>query len=361
MGRYRDVDVTGKDPALLADLHRFMVRLRRCEEALFEEYHPADEMRCPVHFCIGQESIPAALSQAVGPDDYLFSHHRTHGYYLAKHAPMKALFAEIYGKETGANGGKAGSQDISMSSVNFFSGAILSGATAIAVGAALGFQMRGEPHVAVAGFGEGASDEGVFWEAVNYAALKKLPMVFVCENNRYATYSDQLKRQPKDNIGEKVQAFGCDSQAIFGNDVVAAHTAVSQAVELARSGKGPQMIEAYTFRWNGHVGPEDDDVNGYRTDEERQLWRDNCPILLLEEQLYDRGLLTADGKNAMVAEIDAEIAEAFDFAKNSPFPHSADWPELNLGSATPMADKLLQDVESRPFDQNQAITIPGPY
>ena len=127
-GRYSNLSIADMDPKTVIALYRFMVRLWRCEEALMEEYHPADEMRCPVHFCVGQEAVPAALSLLLREDDYLFSHHRSHGYYLAKSAPMDALFAELYGRKTGANGGVAGSQDISMSSVNFYSGAILAGA-----------------------------------------------------------------------------------------------------------------------------------------------------------------------------------------------------------------------------------------
>src|SRR5713226_941565 len=137
-GRYGSLTVETDEAGTAKALYRFMLRLRLCEEALAREYHPADEMRCPVHFCVGQEAVPAALSLLLGKDDYLFSHHRSHGYYLAKGAPMEALFAELYGKSTGANGGVAGSQDISYPARNFYSGAILAGATAISIGAALG-------------------------------------------------------------------------------------------------------------------------------------------------------------------------------------------------------------------------------
>src|SRR5215212_10080859 len=181
-GRYRDVSLAGIEHKEAYALYAFMMRLRLCEEALAAEYHPADEMRCPVHFCVGQEAVPAALSLLLRDDDYLYCHHRSHGYYLAKHAPMPALFAELYGKATGANAGLAGSQDISFASRRFFSGAILAGATAVATGTALALQQQGGDQVAVAGFGESATDEGIFWESVNYAALARLPMVFVCEN-----------------------------------------------------------------------------------------------------------------------------------------------------------------------------------
>src|SRR5712691_227622 len=139
-GRYRGVTIGKGEAETARALLRFMLRLRMCEEALAREYHPADEMRCPVHFCIGQEAVPAALSLLLREDDYLYSHHRSHGYYLAKHAPMEALFAELNGKQTGANGGLAGSQDISYPARCFFSGAILTGATAISSGSALAFQ-----------------------------------------------------------------------------------------------------------------------------------------------------------------------------------------------------------------------------
>jgi pyruvate dehydrogenase E1 component alpha subunit len=360
-GRYRDLTIEGIDPAIVMGLYKHMVRLRRCELALIEEYHPADEMRCPVHFCVGQEAVPAALSLLLEPDDYLFSHHRTHGYFLAKGAPMRSLFAEIYGRETGANGGKAGSQDISMASVNFYGGAILSGAVAITAGAGLALQLKNRPNIAVAGFGEGATDEGVFWETISYAALRKLPIVFTCENNRYATSSPQFKRQPADNISERVQAFGVKSHALFGNDVIAVYSAIAGAIRAARSGQGPTFIEAYTYRWNGHVGPEDDDYVGYRPMSELEFWKSNCPIELLEERMAASGMLTPETKLAVEREADTEIADAFQFAKSSPFPSANGWREANYSDASPLADRLLVDLDSAQVDGNQADAIPRPY
>jgi pyruvate dehydrogenase E1 component alpha subunit len=361
MGRYRDLSISGVDTEVVKGLYSFMLRLRRCEEALMKEYHPADEMRCPVHFCIGQEAVPAALLLLLDQDDYLFSHHRSHGYFLAKGAPMNSLFAELYGRETGANGGKAGSQEISMPSVNFYSGAILAGILAIAVGAALGLQLKRKPSVAVAGFGEAAPDEGIFWEAINYAVLRKLPVVFLCENNRYATYSHQLKRQPADNISQRVAAFGAKSRALFGNDVIAVYSAVVEAIDYARNGKGPFFIEAYTYRWYGHVGPEDDDYLGYRQKSELEFWKNNCPIALLEEQMLANELLTPDSKAAIIDEIDEEISDAFEFAKSSPFPSDTNWEKLNYCTDSPLADKLLHETKFGEFDKEQPDVIPQPY
>ena len=354
-GRYHGLTLSAADPAVIARLHRFMVRLRRCEQALADEYHPADEMRCPVHFCIGQEAMPAALSESLAADDYLFSHHRSHGYYLAKGAPMRAMFAELYGKETGANGGKAGSQDISYPSVNFFSGAILAGATAIAAGAALGFQLRNEPRVAVAGFGESATDEGLFWETVNYAGLRKLPVVFVCENNNYSVFSPQRKRQAGASISERVATFGVNSVALFGNDIVKVQAAVTRAIADARAGHGPTLIEAYTYRWSGHYGPESDDLVGYRSPDEVAGWKVNCPIDLLEEAMRSCGMLSDAAKADMLRDIDAEIAEAFHFAKTSAFPRRGDWAPMNLSTRNPLADKLLPDAHVDEFDESQVV------
>ena len=361
IGRYRDLSINGMDTEVVKGLYRFMLRLRRCQEALMREYHPADEMRCPVHCCIGQEAVPAALSLLLAQDDYLFSHHRSHGYFLAKGAPMRSLFAELYGRETGASGGKAGSQEVSMPSVNFYSGAILAGILAIAVGAALGFQLKRRPSVAVTGFGDGAPDEGIFWEAINYAVLRKLPVVFLCENNRYSTYSHQLKRQPVDNIHQRVAAFGAKSRALFANDVIAVYSAIAEAINYAREEQGPFFIEAYTYRWYGHVGPEDDDYLGYRPKSELEFWKTNCPIALLEEQMVACGLLTPMIKAAIVDEIDDEIADAFKFAKSSPFPSDTNWTRLNYSTVSPLADKLLHETQLGEFDQDQADTIPQPY
>lgn len=274
---------------------------------------------------------------------------------------MKYLFAELYGRETGANGGIAGSQDISMPSLNFYSGAILAGSIAIAVGAGLGFQLRNKKCVAVAGFGEGATDEGIFWETMNYAALRKLPLVFLCENNLYATYSHQAKRQPGDNISKRVEAFGLNTRTIFGNDVIAVYLAISEAITHARMGHGPFFVEAYTYRWNAHVGPEDDDYLNYRPKSELEFWKRNCPIALLEEQMIAQGLLTSSEKAVIVDEIDREIAEAFEFSKKSRFPHVTSWSKLNYSTSSPLADKLLKDTSLGEFDQNQDDTVPEPY
>lgn len=361
MGRYSAVDFEGIDRDLGLKLYHQMLRLRRTEEALHAEYHPAEEMRCPIHFCIGQEAVPAALSVLVEPDDFMFSHHRSHGYYFAKGAPMRELFAEIYGRDTGANGGKAGSQDISHSGSKFYSGAILAGAVSIAVGAAFGLRHQKSRQISISGFGEGATDEGAFWEAMNYVGHKKLPILFVIENNRYATFSDQLKRQANDNIAERVRPFGVRATQIFGNDVALAWRTLRQEIERLRAGDGPALVEAYTYRWNSHVGPEDDSANAYRVTGEMQFWKENCPISLMEEQLRAVDWLDDAGKSRFEADVAAEIAANFKFAKESPFPQETEWHRMNYEDATPLADQLLGTVVGGEFDHYQADAKLGPY
>jgi pyruvate dehydrogenase E1 component alpha subunit len=360
-GPYRDMELSGVDRGTLHGLLGQMLRLRRTEEALLREYHPADEMRCPIHFCVGQEAVPAALSLLVRPDDYMLSHHRSHGYYFAKGAPLRELFAEIYGKATGASGGLAGSQDISHHASRFYSGAILAGAVSIAVGVALGLQIRRSASVAISGFGEGASDEGAFWEAMNYAGVCRLPILFVCENNRYATFSDQLKRQASDNMSERVSTFGVRATRIFGNDAAQVYRTLAHELQRIRDGEGPALVEAYTYRWNSHVGPEDDGVNNYRGTEEMAFWKENCPIRLLREKLVESGQLADSDLERMEAEAAREIAECFRYAKESPFPDPPDWRSLNWSTGSPVADKLLGTQSGGEFDQFQSDARLAPY
>jgi TPP-dependent pyruvate/acetoin dehydrogenase alpha subunit len=350
-GRYKAMDIGGIDANTLRSLLRQMMRLRRTEQAILNEYHPADEIRCPVHFCIGQEAMPAALSLLVEKEDYLFSHHRSHGYYFSKGAPMREFFAEIYGRATGCNEGLAGSMDLSHLDSRFFGGAILSGSIGIAVGAAQALQYRGSRQISIAGFGEGATDEGAFWEAVNFAGVRRLPVLFLCENNRYSVYSDQLKRQASDNMCERVATFGVPARRIFGNDVVLTYRTLKQEMDAMRGGAGPALIEAYTYRWNSHVGP----------DEELAFWKQNCPIRLLEQELQAAGIIDDAWQQTVDRDITAEIADNFMFAKASPFPNAVDWHAMNWNPSSPLADRFLGNSTESEFDQYQAEAKLAPY
>ena len=351
----------GIKSSTLIDLYYSMLRIRRVQEALIDEYHPADEMRCPVQFCVGQEAPPVGTCLHLEKGDYVFSGHRSHGYYLGKSGSLQGLFAELYGKSTGTNNGKAGHQEISDENVNFYSGTILVGMLAIAAGAALGFQMRGEKKVAVTIFGDGGADQGIVYESLNFAALKKLPMLFICENNGYSTYSRQEKRQGLCDLSGRARAFGVRARRLDGNDVVSVYRAAGQAIARARRGEGPTLLELDTYRWCGHVGPENDDHLEYRSSEELQEWMDRCPIVALEAALQDKHILGSALMADMEHRISEEIAGAFEFAKSSPFPR----PDALLTDV--FAERDWNDVvpvreyPETDYDYSQPESIPGPY
>ena len=301
-------------------LYKFAKRLRIIEQKLSNEYHPANQMRCPVHFCIGQEAIPASLNISLKDKDYLFSHHRSHGYYLSKNAPLKKLVAELYGKTTGANGGMAGSQDVSFSKNNFFSGAILAGAIGIAVGNALAQKLDKKRGITVVGFGESAADVGLFWESINYAFLKKLPILFICENNNYSVFSPQKKRQAGNEIFEKVKAFGNFSSKVFGNNICDLSNKVDKITNSIRKNNHPYFLEVLTYRFSSHYGPENDLEIGYRTRKELDFWKNYCPIKLLEENLLRRKLINKNFILDYEKKIEKEINQSINYAKNSKFP-----------------------------------------
>jgi len=360
--KYRKISLKNINKKLAIELYSFMLKLRLCEEAIEKEYHPADEMRCPVHFCSGEEAVPAALNSILKSEDYLFSHHRSHGYYLAKNAPMKKLFAELYGKKTGANSGLAGSQDISYTKNNFFSGAILAGAASIALGTAISFEMkRRNNKVVVTGFGEAATDQGIFWESLNYASLKKLPIIFVCENNNYSTFSPQSKRLGGTSIAERAKSFGVKSKSIFGNDVCLVYRELLKAILNARKGKGPFLLETITYRYSGHVGPLSDEFVGYRSKKEISFWKKNCPITLFEEILLKKKYLIKNDIKNIRTKIYHEINDSFIYAKKSDFPNINSLEDLNLNKETPVADKILKDLEQTNFDSDQKVILPKGY
>lgn len=351
----------GVSKATALRLYREMRTTRLAEEALIREYHPADEMRCPVHFCVGQEASSAGVCLNLRQDDYTFVGHRSHGYYLAKGGSLKALFAELYGKSTGTNAGKAGSMEICDETINFYSGAILVGTVPIAAGAALATQMRGEDRVSIAVFGDGGADQGIVYETLNLAVLKRLPIVFICENNQYSTHSRQSARHGLCDIAGRARAFGMPGRRMYGNDAIKVYLAAKRAIARARSGHGPSLLELETYRWCSHVGPEDDDYMHYRSPEELSLWKQRCPIESLQKTLVGRGILNSETIDRLDREINSEIEDAFRFAKSSPFPE----PDALLTDV--FADRPQQHIPSWgetvevPFDFHQPEAVPKPY
>lgn len=302
-------------------LYREMLRIRLVEERIADVYSE-QEMRCPVHLCIGQEGTAVGVCAALGRSDYVFGSHRSHGHYLAKGGDLRAFVAELYGKATGCCGGKGGSMHLIDLAVGFLGAVPIVGSTIpIAVGAAFGSAFAGDGRVTVAFFGEGATEEGVFQESLVFAALQELPIVFVCENNGYSVYSSLSVRQSaRRDICAVAAANGVAAVRGEGNDVGAVHALARDAVAAARRGDGPTLLELDTYRWREHCGPFYDDDLGYRPEGELEAWHRRCPVESLQTELTGRGEVGPGEIAAMSAEIEAEIDDAFRFAKESPFP-----------------------------------------
>ena len=307
---------------ILKDLFFVMIKIRKVEEKIAQLY-PQQEMRCPVHLCIGQEAIPVGVCKNLKSDDVVFCSHRSHGYYIALEGDLKALIAELYGKYTGCTKGKGGSQHLAAPETGLLgSSAIVAGTIPIAVGAALSFAMQKKSNVAIVDFGDGAIDEGVFYESLNFAALKKLPVIFICENNFYATHAHLSVRQAKNNIFQKAKVFGVSGIRIDGNNVIEVFRACKDAVKRARLGKGPTLLECRSYRWLEHVGPNYDYSLGYRTKKELKAWMKKCPIKMFQEFLLRKGLIRKSEITQTLEKINQEIKEAVSFAKESTFPSS---------------------------------------
>ncbi len=305
---------------VLVSLYTVMLKIRMFEEKIVELY-PAQEMKCPVHLCIGQEAIAAGVCQSLEREDYLFSNHRGHGHCLAKGMAMKPMMAELYGRTTGCSRGKGGSMHL-VDTAHGIAGtsAIVGGGIPMAVGTALASSQKKDRKVSVVFFGDGAYDEGVFYESFNFAALKRLPVVFVCENNFYATNSPQSSRHPTCAIAKSAAAFGAPGACVDGNNVVEVYNTAREAIERARRGSGPTLIEARTYRWKGHVGPEVDYEKGARSKEELLDWMKRCPVKNFEVALRKSGLVTEAELDTIPQAILNEIDEAVSYALKSPYP-----------------------------------------
>lgn len=303
------------------DLYARMLRIRLVEEKIAELY-PEQMMRCPVHLSVGQEAVAVGVCAALMPDDYAVSSHRSHAHYLAKGGDLKTMLGELYGRVTGCCKGKGGSMHLIDRSVGFLGAVPIVGSTIpIGVGAALGSVMRKESRVTIVFFGDAATEEGVFHEAVNFAVLKRLPVVFVCENNFFSVYSSLAARQPSTReICELARGHGIESHRGDGNDVEAVCGLAKAAAEKARAGSGPTFLEFKTYRWREHCGPYYDNHLGYRSEQEFEEWRARCPIARLKQRLLQWGSVTQQDLDGIEAALVTEVEEAVVFAKSSPFP-----------------------------------------
>ena len=308
-------------PELAVELLRRIQRIRITEETIAQRYAEW-KMRCPTHLCTGQEAIGAAVGLVLRQDDFMLSTHRSHGHYLGKGGNINKMIAEIYTKSTGCSGGKGGSMHLIDKQVNFMgSTSIVGGTIPVAVGLGLSISIKGTDQVSCVFFGDGAVEEGVFYESINFAVLKRLPVLFICENNFYSVYSPLRVRQPAGrSIHQMVEAMGIASYCGDGNDVLAVYDQVSTTVDNIRQGNGPCFFEFHTYRWHEHCGPNFDNDLGYRTEDEFLEWKAQDPVLKLQNELLARDIVNQDDISRMEKTIHDEVCRSFDFAENSPFP-----------------------------------------
>ena len=307
----------------LSELQASMLRIRLVEESIANKYSE-QKMRCPTHLSIGQEAIAVGVCSNLTNEDQVLSTHRAHAHYLAKGGCLNSMLAEIYGKVTGCSKGMGGSMHLIDKSVGFMgSTAIVGNTIPVAVGSALAMKIQEKKSISCICFGDGATEEGVFYESINFAIIHNLPVLFICENNLYSVYSGLEVRQPKGRkIFEMVRAFGIESSHGDGNNV----QQVSDYVELARdkilSGNGPQFLEFDTYRWREHCGPNYDNDIGYREEEEFLEWKKKDPL----KDIFENKDL--DLVKVLFNKFNAEIQQAHHFADNSEFPSDKDFQQI---------------------------------
>ncbi len=312
-------------PDLAKTLSHGMRRIRTVEETIAERY-AEQEMRCPTHLSSGQEAVSAAVGAVLRPSDLAVSGHRAHAHYLAKGGDLKAMIAEIYGKVTGCARGKGGSMHLIDEAAGFMgSTAIVGGTVPVGVGLAYSLMMKDTDDIACIFLGDAVVETGVFHESLNFAILKNLPVLFLCENNFYSVYSPLSVRQSHvRQIHEKVAGFGIATEVGDGNDVASVHEIVTKTVNGIRAGNGPAFLEFSTFRWREHCGPNYDDDLGYRPDQFIEDWNAREPIGQFESRALADGRLTQSQIDTMQRDIEEEVQAAFEFAKTSDFPPAAE-------------------------------------
>ncbi|MBO8141608.1 MAG: thiamine pyrophosphate-dependent dehydrogenase E1 component subunit alpha [Firmicutes bacterium] len=297
-----------------------MRRIRHFEEEV-DKLFQAGRIWGTFHLYIGEEASAVGAIEALAPDDYITSTHRGHGHGIAKGASIPKMMAELRGKETGYCRGRGGSMHIAdVAAGNLGANGIVGGGIPIATGAALACKKLGLGRVVMCFFGDGALAQGSFHEAVNFASVFRLPVVYVCENNQYAMSMPVEKGLGNPDIEARARAYGLPGVSVDGNDVLAVYEAARKAVDRARAGEGPTLIETRTYRWRGH---SKSDANRYRTREEIEEWKARCPIRRLEERLIAAGILSPAEAERIGEDIKAEIQAAIEFAEEQPEPDVA--------------------------------------
>ncbi len=309
------------DKAMALALYRQMVIIRRTEEQLAKSYQ-AGMIPGACHTYVGEEAVATGVCAHLRPDDAVFSTHRGHGHALAKGVPPRELIAELFGRVTGVSRGRGGSMHLFKPEIGMMGTSGIVGPCILqATGAGYSAKLLGVDRVGVAFFGDGASNNGAFHEGLNLAAIWDLPVLFVCENNMYATEVALSYATKNQNLAERAANYKIPSIAVDGNDVTAVYNAAGEAIRRARAGGGPSFIECKTYRTRAHAEGMRD--AGYRTQEEVEAWKQRDPIMTFKAKLLSEGIITQDDIDAIDNEIKAMVEEALEFAKNSPYPDPA--------------------------------------
>jgi len=303
------------------ELYFSMLRIRMVEQKIAELYSE-QEMRCPVHLSIGQEAVAVGVCNNLYKEDIVMSAHRAHAHYLAKGGDLKSFIAELYGKETGCAMGKGGSMHLVDLKNGFFAAVPIVGSTIpIAVGVAWAFKLKKSKNLVAVFLGDGSTEEGVFFESLDFASLKDVPILFVCENNYYSVYSQLNVRQASSrNLSTLAESHGIKSFKGDGNNIDEVTMITNKAITHIKTNNVPAFIELETFRWLEHCGPFDDDELGYRKKGELDIWINRDPIENFQSKLIENGKLTGEDIIDSTKVISQEIDEAFRFAKTSSFP-----------------------------------------
>ena len=308
-------------PEVLLEYFTIAQRIRIVESKIAQEYSKG-EMRCPVHLSIGQEIISAAFGIVQKDGDTAVSSHRAHAHYLAKGGNLYRMIAEIFGKETGCCKGRGGSMHLIDLGVGFLgSSAIVGNSIPVGVGSGFTHKLDKTGNLAFTFFGDGSTEEGAFYESINFAAVNKIPVVFFCENNAYSVYTDLSDRQPQGReIYKMVSAMGIKSVPIESTDPVTCLEKTIEVIDEARKSQAPIFIEYQTYRWLEHCGPNDDDDLGYRPQGELETWKAKDPLEKLEKILIADYKVTAQDLNSIRESLTKEIDEIFEKVRNDPFP-----------------------------------------
>ena len=303
----------------LKDMYLLMQQIRIVDEKIAYLIRN-NLMRGFSHQYIGQEAVAVGVCKALRTTDYIVSNHRGHGHCLAKSRDIKGIVAELLGKKTGLCGGKGGSMHISdMRSGNLGANGIVGAGLLIAVGAALSIKYRATDQVAVCFFGDGASNQGAFHEAVNMAAINKLPILFVCENNLYGFSTPQKAAMLLENVADRAQAYGIRGITHYGNDVLKVLSIATEEIEAIRAGSGPAILEFKTYRWTGHSV---NDPGDYKPKDEQEQWKEQCPLKLFRKKLLET--CSEEEVVAIEEQAVASFEEALRFAMESPFPDKSE-------------------------------------